>query len=67
VVLRDLPPRGPLDRVLNGRLFDSGAHLLAPHAATISGFTALGELPLPLWLLIRGVGRLPGDDAPAET
>lgn len=49
-----------------GYLLDSGAHLLAPQAAPISGFTALGELPLPLWLLIRGVRWLPGNGAPAE-
>lgn len=38
-----------------GYLFDSGAHLLAPGRATISQFTAIGELVLPLWLLIKGV------------
>jgi hypothetical protein len=42
-----------------GYLFDSGAHLLSPGRATVGRFTALGELVLPLWLLIRGaaVGR----------
>ena len=34
-----------------GYLIDSGAHLLLPDRATISQFTAAGELVLPLWLL----------------
>jgi hypothetical protein len=38
-----------------GYLLDSGAHLLAPGRATLSQFTAVGELVLPLWLLIMGV------------
>jgi hypothetical protein len=38
-----------------GYLIDSGAHLLAPGVPTISQLTFLGELLLPLWLLIRGV------------
>jgi Domain of unknown function (DUF4386) len=38
-----------------GYLFDSGTHLLFPGRATISQFTALGELLLPLGLLIKGV------------
>lgn len=38
-----------------GYLIDSGTHLLFPGRATISQFTALGELLLPLWLLIKGV------------
>lgn len=39
----------------SGYLFDSGTHLLSAGRPTISQFTAAGELPLPLWLLIRGV------------
>jgi hypothetical protein len=38
-----------------GYLVDSCAHLLSPGRATISQFTALGELLFPLWLLIKGV------------
>jgi len=38
-----------------GYLIDSGAHLLASGVATISQFTFIGELLLPLWLLIKGV------------
>jgi hypothetical protein len=38
-----------------GYLFDSGAHLLNSGVAPISRFTCLGELLLPLWLLIKGV------------
>jgi hypothetical protein len=39
-----------------GYLFDSGAQLLFPSFdATISQFTFVGEVLLPLWLLIRGV------------
>ena len=38
-----------------GYLADSGAHLLFGSRATISQFTALGELILPLWLLTKGV------------
>ncbi len=38
-----------------GYLFDSGTHLLFPGRATISQFTVLGELLLPLWLLSKGV------------
>jgi len=39
-----------------GYLIDSGAHLLFPgFDATISQFTFVGEVLLPLWLLIRGV------------
>jgi hypothetical protein len=45
----------PVLIVAAGYLFDSGAHLLLPGRATISQFTALGELVLPLWLLVRGV------------
>jgi hypothetical protein len=45
----------PVLIVAVGYLFDSSAHLLLPGRATISQFTALGELVLPLWLLVRGV------------
>ncbi|MGH8645775.1 MAG: DUF4386 domain-containing protein [Gammaproteobacteria bacterium] len=38
-----------------GYLVDSGTHLLFPGRATVSQFTALGELLLPLWLLSKGV------------
>jgi hypothetical protein len=38
-----------------GYLVDSGMHVLLPGRATISQFTALGELVLPLWLLGKGV------------
>lgn len=39
-----------------GYLIDSGAHLLFPRFdATVSQFTFVGEVLLPLWLLIRGV------------
>jgi hypothetical protein len=38
-----------------GYLVDSGTQLLFPGRATISQFTAFGELLLPLWLLIKGV------------
>jgi hypothetical protein len=38
-----------------GYLIDSGAHLLTSDVATISQFTFIGELLLPLWLLIKGV------------
>ena len=38
-----------------GYLLDSGTQLLFPGLPTISQFTALGEMVLPLWLLIRGV------------
>jgi hypothetical protein len=38
-----------------GYLVDSGMHLLFPGRPTISQFTALGELLLPLWLLGKGV------------
>ena len=38
-----------------GYLIDSGTHLLFPGRATISQFTAIGELLLPLWLLSKGV------------
>lgn len=38
-----------------GYLLDSGAQLLFQGRATISQFTAFGELLLPLWLLIKGV------------
>lgn len=39
-----------------GYVIDSGTHLLFPDfAATISQFTFIGELLLPLWLLIKGV------------
>jgi Domain of unknown function (DUF4386) len=38
-----------------GYLVDSAMHLLFPGRATISQFTALGELMLPVWLLIKGV------------
>jgi hypothetical protein len=39
-----------------GYLFDSGAQLLFPSFdATISQFTFVGEVLLPLWLLTRGV------------
>lgn len=44
-----------------GYLVDSGAHLLLPARFTISQYTAIAELVLPLWLLIKGVDaeRLP--------
>ncbi len=45
----------PVLIVATGYLFDSGAHLLSPGRATISQFTAVGELVLPLWLLMKGV------------
>jgi len=45
----------PVLIVAAGYLFDSGTHLLSPGRATISQFTAVGELVLPLWLLIKGV------------
>ncbi len=38
-----------------GYLVDSGAHLVTSGAATLSQFTFIGELLLPLWLLTRGV------------
>ena len=38
-----------------GYLLDSGTQLLFPGLPTISQFTAVGELVLPLWLLVRGV------------
>jgi hypothetical protein len=39
-----------------GYVIDSGTHLLIPgFDATISQFTFIGELLLPLWLLIKGV------------
>jgi Domain of unknown function (DUF4386) len=38
-----------------GYLVDSGMHLMFPGRATISQFTALGELMLPVWLLVKGV------------
>lgn len=38
-----------------GYLLDSSAHILFPGRATISQFTAVGELVLPLWLLVKGV------------
>ncbi len=38
-----------------GYLFDSSVHILLPGRATISQFTAVGELVLPLWLLVKGV------------
>jgi len=38
-----------------GYLLDSSAHILLPGHATISQFTAVGELMLPLWLLVKGV------------
>jgi hypothetical protein len=37
-----------------GYLIDSGIHLLGASRAPISQFTAVGELVLPLWLLIKG-------------
>jgi hypothetical protein len=36
-------------------VFDSGTLLLSPGHATISQFTFIGEVLLPLWLLIKGV------------
>jgi hypothetical protein len=38
-----------------GYLVDSGTGLLAPGRATIGQLTALGEVLLPLWLLVKGV------------
>jgi Domain of unknown function (DUF4386) len=38
-----------------GYLVDSGMHLTFPGRATVSQFTALGELMLPVWLLVKGV------------
>lgn len=38
-----------------GYLYDSGAHLFSPGRAMIAQFSAVAELVLPLWLLIRGV------------
>jgi hypothetical protein len=38
-----------------GYLADSAAHLLFPGHASVSQFTALAELALPLWLLSKGV------------
>ena len=38
--------------------FDSGVHLMFAGRATVSQFTALGELMLPVWLLVEGgIGR----------
>ena len=45
----------PVVIAATGYLVDSATHLLFPGRATISQFTALGELLLPLWLLSRGV------------
>ena len=42
-----------------GYLFDSVAYVLFPGRATIGQFTAVGELLLPLWLLIKGVSVEP--------
>jgi len=36
-------------------VWDSGTQLLFPGHATISQFTFVGEVLLPLWLLIKGV------------
>jgi hypothetical protein len=36
-------------------VIDSGTLLLFPGHATISQFTFVGEVVLPLWLLIKGV------------
>jgi hypothetical protein len=36
-------------------LFDSGTQLLFPGSPTISQYTFLCEMALPLWLLIKGV------------
>lgn len=38
-----------------GYLFDSFTQLLSPGLATVSQFTFIAELLLPLWLLIKGV------------
>jgi len=38
-----------------GYLLDSSAHILLPGRATISQFTAVGDLAFPLWLLVKGV------------
>ena len=38
-----------------GYLVDSGMHLILPGRPTVSQFTALGELMLPIWLLAKGV------------
>jgi len=40
-----------------GYLVDSIARLLSPGVSTISQFTFIGELLLPLWLVTRGVRR----------
>jgi hypothetical protein len=41
-----------------GYLFDFFTSLLFPFAGvTVTQFTFIGELLLPLWLLIRGVGQ----------
>ena len=36
-------------------LFDSFAQLLRPGLPTVSQFTFIAELALPLWLLVKGV------------
>jgi hypothetical protein len=38
-----------------GYVYDSGAQLLFPGAATVSQFTFIGEVALTAWLLVKGV------------
>ena len=46
-----------------GYLVDSGMHLILPGRPTVSQFTALGELMLPIWLLAKGVTVQTRNDA----
>lgn len=50
-----------------GYLVDSGLHLMVPGRATISQFTALGELMLPAWLLVKGVSVERWQGRPTDT
>lgn len=40
-----------------GYLIDSARHVLLPGGQSISQFTAVGELALPLWLVTKGIDR----------
>jgi hypothetical protein len=40
-----------------GYLFDSFAHFLGARLPAVSQFTAVGELALPVWLLIKGLNE----------
>ena len=46
-----------------GYLIDSSVQLLSPGVPTISQLTFIGELLLPLWLLIKGVRRSNAPDS----